>query len=304
MSSGTSTTGNSSPAAGEANGDVPQVVGLIGDPVAHSLSPTFQQPAFDALGLHVRYELWPTPEGEIDERVERVRSGRALGANVTVPHKERVRARLDHLTPTAERAGAVNTLYRDDDGHLVGDNTDVIGFIAPLVARTFPLRGARVVVLGAGGAARGVIVGLLDSGVDAVLLVNRTLARAATLRDDLGDGRVQPLALEDLTAAATGAHLLVNATAVGWNADQSPAGPAVFAALATDALAYDLTYQDTAFLAAARAAGVATLDGLEMLVQQGAASFARWTGQAAPLDVMLAAAQAERARRAAASAGH
>ncbi len=304
MSSSTSMAGNSSQTADVIGGDEPQVVGLIGDPVAHSLSPTFQQPAFDALGLHVRYELWPTPEQEIDERIERVRSGRALGANVTVPHKERVRARLDHLTPTAQRAGAVNTLFRDSDGCLVGDNTDVIGFIAPLVARAFPLRGARVVVLGAGGAARGVIVGLLDTDVEAVLLVNRTVARAATLRDDLGDPRVQPLALDDLTSAAYGAHLLVNATAVGWNDDQSPADTAVFAALATDALAYDLTYQETAFLAAARAAGVATLDGLEMLVQQGAASFVRWTGQAAPLEVMLTAARAERARRATSVAGH
>jgi shikimate dehydrogenase len=271
-------------------------VGLIGDPVAHSLSPAFQQAAFDALGLDVRYELWPTPTAEVPARLDMLRSGAALGANVTVPHKETVFAALGHVSEVARRVSAVNTLVVRDR-QLYGDNTDVAGFTAPLLERGFALAGARAVVLGAGGAARGVVVALLDAGVEAIVIANRTSDRAEAIAATLGDERVRVAPLADSSTAAHGATLLVNATALGWATADAPCDSETFAALAPGALAYDLTYRETAFLRAAAAAGVATLDGLSMLVEQGARSFELWTGQTAPRELMWRAAVVARAAR-------
>src|SRR3712207_2188765 len=116
------------------NDDGWQRIGLIGDPVEQSLSPAFQQAAFDMLGLHIRYELWQTLTEQLPERLEEIRSGAALGAHVTVPHKEAVFCLVDEVSPVARRAGAVNTVSVSE-GRLVGDNTDVHGFIVPLVER-------------------------------------------------------------------------------------------------------------------------------------------------------------------------
>ncbi|MDQ3549328.1 MAG: shikimate dehydrogenase, partial [Chloroflexota bacterium] len=152
-------------------------IGLIGDPVEHSLSPSFQQPAFDALGLSIRYELWHTPLEKLPARLDDIRGGRALGANVTVPHKEAAFALMDAVSDVARRAGAVNTISLRD-GRLVGDNTDVHGFIVPLRERGFEFHASRAVILGAGGAARGVAIALLDAGIARLTIVNRTRQRA------------------------------------------------------------------------------------------------------------------------------
>jgi shikimate dehydrogenase len=268
-------------------------VGLIGDPVAHSLSPAFQQPAFDALGLDIRYELWPTPADAFPTRMAELRSGAALGANVTVPHKLLAFEAMDEVSDVARRAGAVNTIVVRDD-RLYGDNTDVYGFTVPLRERGFDFAASHAVILGAGGAARGVLVALLDAGIHAVTIANRTLARAEELAAALDDPHVDVASLDQATSACAGAALLVNATALGWGDGPSPIPPQAFEQLHPRALAYDLTYRDTPFLQTATKAGVATLDGLEMLVHQGARSFALWTGMAPPIDVMLRAAQEAR----------
>lgn len=270
-------------------------IGLIGDPVEHSLSPAFQQPALDALGIEVTYELWQTPAEDIPERIAQLRSGEIYGANVTVPHKEAFFQAVDDVSDTARRAGAVNTILTAD-GKLYGDNTDVHGFITPLVERAFPFATSAALILGAGGAARAVVVALLDSGIATLRIANRTLPRAEALAQAFDDHRIEVLTLDSAAEATSGVGLVVNATALGWH-DELPVPASFFERLDSSVLAYDLTYRDTPFLKAARDAGLATLDGLPMLVHQGARSFELWTGRPAPLDVMLRAAEAARAER-------
>lgn len=274
----------------------PTIIGMIGDPAAHSLSPAFQQPAFDALGLPIRYELWHTPAAAFPERLERIRSGAALGANVTVPHKETAFRSVDHVSETAQRVGAVNTIV-GRNGVLFGDNTDVHGFIVPLYERSVDLPRLHAVIVGAGGAARGVVVSLLSGGVHRVTIVNRTLHRAERIAEDLGDSRIEVAALASISEVIIGANLLVNATALGWDSDASPVSSDAMKRMADGGIAYDLTYRDTPFLAIARESGLETIDGLPMLVHQGARSFEIWTGQTAPIDLMWRSAVAARAAR-------
>ena len=271
-------------------------IGLIGDPVEHSLSPFFQQPALDSLGLDIRYELWPTPLAALPGRLDDLRAGRALGANVTVPHKEAVFAAMDDVSDLALRAGAVNTIV-PRNGRLFGDNTDIHGFVVPLREREVRFEELDAIVLGAGGAARGIVVALLNAGVRRIHVLNRTIARAEHLAAALGDDRVRSATSDQAQALASDAGLIVNATSIGWQGHDLPLDPAAFGVMPPAAIAYDLTYRETPYLRAARAAGLATIDGLPMLVHQGARSFELWTGQPAPIDIMWSAALAARAAR-------
>lgn len=270
------------------------VVGLIGYPIAHSLSPAFQQAAFDALGIPARYELWPTPPEAVEERFRALRAPEVLGANVTAPHKQAAFARVDQVAARARRAGAVNTVV-NREGVLHGDNTDVPGFLAPLRERGVPLTDLVVVVLGAGGAARGVLVALEDAGCRQITVANRTPERARELAAAFG---VATAPLDDtLGAVLRHADLLVNATSVGWDGTTLPLDAALLGELPASAIVYDLTYHDTPLLRAARRHGLATVDGLAMLVHQGAEAFRLWTGREPPLDVMWRAALAARQER-------
>lgn len=273
----------------------PQRIILIGDPVEHSLSPAFQQPAFDALGLTVRYELSHTPARELSDRLQSMRAGQIVGANVTVPHKEAAFALMNRVSLVAQRAGAVNTIVREGV-ELFGDNTDVYGFRTSLELIAFEFTVSHAVILGAGGAARGVAVALLEAGIERLTILNRTRSRADGISAALNDPRVAVGSVDDAHHACAGAQLLVNATSLGWH-DDLPVDRDVFAIVAANAIAYDLTYRETPFLAAANAAGLATLDGLPMLVHQGARSFELWTGQQAPFELMWQAAVAARAER-------
>ena len=269
--------------------------GLIGFPVEHSLSPVFQQAAFDALGLDVRYELWPTPDEAVPERIVSLRAPRFIGANVTVPHKERAFALMESVSDIARRAGAVNTIVKRD-GKLHGENTDVPGFLAPLRQRGFDLSRMSVVVLGAGGAARGVVVALQSADCPRIVVANRTVERAERLASELG-GPLEFSGLDDsLVRHLEAADLLVNATALGWQGERLPLTETALRSLPSTSLVYDLTYRETPLLRAATRLGHSTLDGLEMLVAQGAESFRLWTVEEPPYDIMLAA-----ARKAAAS---
>lgn len=272
-----------------------QRVGLIGYPVAHSLSPAFQQAAFDALRLPVRYELWPTPPEALAARIAALRQPTFLGANITVPHKVAALSYVDVASARAQRAGAVNTIVRQEDGRLFGENTDVPGFLASLYEVGIEPADVRVAVLGAGGAARGVLVALAEAGCRSVVVANRTLARAQALTSELG-GQAVPLD-ERLADVLMSTDLLVNATSVGWDGASAPLDLTLLAALPTHATVYDLTYRDTLLLQAARSRGLRAIDGLGMLVHQGAASFRLWTGQEPPLAVMWAAAKAARDAR-------
>lgn len=272
-----------------------QRVGLIGFPVDHSLSPVFQQAAFDALALDVRYELWPTPPDDVHSRVEGMRSRDILGANVTVPHKQRVFELVDEVSELARRAGAVNTIVKRDS-KLRGENTDVAGFLAPLRRLNLPLATMRAAVLGAGGAARAVVVALLNAHCRHIVIANRTVSRAQALADAL-DESLEVCQVEDLPRCLGEAGMLVNATSIGWRSEQLPLDEAALKSLSPGSLVYDLTYRETALLRAAALLGHPVLDGLEMLVAQGAESFRFWTGQEPPIAVMLEAARSAQCSR-------
>ncbi len=252
-----------------------------------------QQPALDALGINAHYERWHTTADELPDRIASLRAGEMLGANITVPHKQAVMALIDEISPLAQSAGAVNTIV-NQQGRLIGDNTDVYGFATSLLETCPDAASRSAVLLGAGGAARAVVLALRDVGVEQITLVNRNMARAEQLRDDLGVS----LALSATAdRALPEAGILINATSLGWHAGEMPLAVSLLELLPDDALVADLTYRDTDLLDAARDRGLATLDGLGMLVHQGARAFERFTGQPAPLDVMWSAARAARAPR-------
>jgi shikimate dehydrogenase len=272
--------------------------GLIGDPVAHSISPAFQQAAFDALGIDVRYEPWRTTPAGLPERVAWLRSPGVIGANVTVPHKQAVMGLLDEVAPPARRAGAVNTVV-NRDGRLHGHNTDIEGFVTALrLEGGFDPRGSRVALVGAGGAARAVLLALLDAGADDILILNRSVGRAEALVAELGEGRATALALdtgrEAHTALLGDRSLIVNCTTIGMR--HSPAEldlPLCATAIPEGSFVCDIVANplETPLMRAATARGCRTLGGLAMLVRQGATSFELWTGEPAPIAVMFEAAR-------------
>ena len=284
-----------------------QQVGIFGYPLAHSISPAFQQAAFDHYALRVRYHAWPTPPDTLGVEVGKLRGERFLGANVTVPHKERVRAYLDDIDPWAESVGAVNTIVRKD-GKLIGYNTDGYGFIESLKeAGQFDPRGKRVLVLGAGGAARAAVFGLADEGVASLTIANRTLERAQSLTEAVRGllPEATAIAMDDaLEGAAATADLIVNSTSVGMSHGDAEGRTLLKARLIpSGALVYDVVYNpaETPLMLEARKAGARTLGGMPMLIYQGAAAFERWTGRGAPIEVMFRA--AEEALAALSSAG-
>ncbi len=287
----------------------PQLTGLIGQPVAHSISPLFQQAAFDALGIDARYERWETAAEALPVRVGALRAPGFLGANVTVPHKESVQPMLDEADETAYRAGAINTIV-NRDGRLLGYNTDVAGFRRALrEVGGFDAAGKRAVVLGSGGAARAVVLALEQEGAATVCVANRHADRAVRLVDDLrSDGGPTLVALEWQQAVSAdilrSANLLINCTSIGLaGTARVNASPIVGPVLDEHLFVCDLVANPllTPLLRQARDAGARGLGGLAMLVYQGADSFERWTGQAAPLAIMMRA--AESAMGAAAGAG-
>lgn len=273
-------------------------VGVIGDPVEHSISPAMQQPALDALGIPATYDRWHTTLAELPARIVSLREPDVLGANVTVPHKEHVIPLIDEVSALAARAGAVNTIS-NRNGRLFGDNTDVYGLARALQLHAGDLAGWHAVILGAGGAARAAVLSLESVGAGRISILNRTVERAERLRADLAPAPVDALASDAPAAldAIRSADLLINATALGWKRGEFPLSEERIALLPATALVVDITYRDTDLLEAARARRLRALDGLEMLVFQGARSLEIWTGKSAPVDLMLDAARVARAAR-------
>ena len=271
---------------------------LIGHPVAHSLSGAMQQAAFDSLGIDATYEAWDRAPIELAEAVAELRTDAFLGANVTIPHKERVVPMVDRLTEEAHATGAVNTITREGK-RLIGHNTDVPGFkvaLDRLVGKQKMPRQA--VVLGAGGGARAVVYGLITDGFQRIIVFNRHLHRAESMVKHFSKSaahmelRAMPWHDSIIESELAKARVLVNATSIGLTSDDSPI-PAE--GLHADLLVLDLIYARTKLLRDAEAAGCNVADGELMLLHQGAAAFTLWTGQPAPLDLMqerLAAARA------------
>jgi shikimate dehydrogenase len=275
-----------------------QLVGLIGWPVEHSLSPIMHNAAFEAMGLPWCYIPLPVPPGQVERAVRGLAALGFRGANVTVPHKESVVPLLDLVTPDAQTLGAVNTLLtsRHPDGTttLSGFNTDSKGFVGALRQGGFePEEGGGAVVVGAGGAARAVVFGLLWSGCNDIVILNRTPQRAEALVSLFsrqgGDGarlRARPLSQATLVESARAADLLVHATTVGmWPCVEGsvwPEGVPVPSHLTVMDLVYNPL--ETRLLCQADTSGARVIDGLGMLVRQGALAFDLWTNQGLDID--------------------
>jgi shikimate dehydrogenase len=264
-----------------------RLLALLGDPVAHSLSPAIQNAGIASLGLDGVYVALRCGAAEIAGLMRGIaRAGG--GGNVTLPHKETAARNLDVASPAVRRTGACNTFWWDDE-RMHGDNTDVQGVRGAVEALCGPVRDGRVLLLGAGGVARATAAALLAEGVGEVLVLNRTVERARALAGRMGDPRVR--VLPD-TAAAVGGHfdLVVNATRLGLRSGD--ALPVDLGGLGVARAVLDLVYTpsgDTGLVGAARARGIPAADGGEMLLRQGAASFARWWGVPAPLEAMRTA---------------
>ncbi|MEH3145378.1 MAG: shikimate dehydrogenase [Methylobacterium frigidaeris] len=258
---------------------------VVGHPIAHSRSPLIHGHWLAAHGLAGSYERIDVPPDSFAGFLRGFAEAGFVGGNVTIPHKEAAFRLADSLTPRARRIGAVNTLSLDAEGVLHGDNTDAPGFIAHLdaslgegwPAATGTAGGRAALVVGAGGAARAIVVGLLDRGLSRILVANRTAERAGALCA-LDPERVAALAWEDLPDRLPETGLLVNTTSLGMGS-----GPALvldLSPLPADAAVADAVYVplETPLLAAARARGLAAVDGLGMLLHQAVPGFARWFG--------------------------
>ena len=272
-------------------------LGIIGYPIGHSMSPVFQQAALDACGVDARYVAYQIPPEEVGEFVNGLRQPGILGINVTVPHKLAVMPFLDEIDDWATEAGAVNTIV-NRQGRLTGHNTDGYGFLRALrEGADFEPTGRRTLILGAGGAARGVVLALAREGVGDLTIANRTPERAEDLAQ-LAHGRnisarAILLAGTELADAAAHAELIVNCTTIGMThgpgEDDTPlSGDCI----PPTALVNDLVYNplETRLLREAAQSGAKTLGGIQMLVYQGAASFEMWLERPAPVPVMLEAA--------------
>lgn len=260
---------------------------VFGHPVAHSLSPRIHAAFARQTGVEMEYAAIDAAPNEFDSALAAFASVGGRGANITLPHKEHALALCSGLTGRAKRAGAVNTLSRHGD-RWDGDNTDGIGLVHDLTERRrLDLRGRRVLMLGAGGAARGVAPALLDAGIAELWLVNRTPEKADSLSDALGEpGRVHTRYWSDLPQLGA-FDMVVNATSAGRGAGGLTLP---FSLATTRSLAVDLSYGEAAipFLAWAGAAGCEhRFDGLGMLVEQAAESFAIWHGKRPDTDAVF-----------------
>ena len=283
---------------------MPATLGIIGYPIGHSISPIFQQAALDHCGIDATYQAYEVAPDQVGRFVGELRRPGTLGINVTVPHKEAVVPHLDEVDDWAAAAGAVNTIV-NRDGRLTGHNTDGLGFLRALQDEGgFVPEGSRVLVLGAGGAARGVVLALSRAKVATLTIANRTLERGQRLaelaRSADTNGLAIPLDGKDLTEAAAAADLIVNCTTVGMSHGPDEAGsPLPASSILPTVLVNDLVYNplETPLLKAANQVGAQCLGGIHMLVYQGAASFEMWTGRDAPVAVMLEAAMKAMAGR-------
>lgn len=262
------------------------IAGVCGAPIQHSMSPVIHNAWIAAAGLDAAYVPFaPAPE-RFATFVEGLRGGAVRGLNVTIPFKEQALALADTASDLARMAGAANLLIFEANGTIRADNTDGPGLLGALVAQApgFKVSAAPVVILGAGGAARGAVAALLLAGVPQVRIVNRTLARAQDLVATFGD---RTLAADEaaLPALLRDAGLVINATSLGLGGGEGPAAPLDLTP--ADAVVMDMVYKPlhTEFLRRAQALNRRTVDGLEMLLRQAAPSFEAFYGQAPPAGV-------------------
>ncbi len=270
-----------------------QVVGVIGWPVQHSLSPPMHNAAFRALGLNWVYVAFAVPPDNVGTAIAGMRALGLRGLNVTIPHKAAVVSHLDEISATSRQLGVVNTIV-NSDGHLRGDSTDGAGFIRALAEAGEGITDNRVVLIGAGGSARAVALAAAQEQPEELVIVNRTPQRAVELAELVraagGLEAVRSIALDspEVATAVSSADVIIDSTPVGMypHTDVAPVISPQW--LRPCQLVCDLTYnpRETVLLQAAREAGARVLDGTGMLVHQGAIAFEQWTGEEAPVEVM------------------
>ncbi len=280
-----------------------KVCGLIGDPVEHSLSPCFQNAAFQNRGLDFVYVVFKVEKGGLEAAIAGMRSLGIFGLNVTMPHKIDVIQYLDELDETAKSIGSVNTIL-NKKGKLVGFTTDGKGALGALKYSGVDPSEKKVMVLGAGGASRSVSFALAKE-VKELVILNRTLGKAEELVKELrttqavsSSVKAGELNHRNAQQELRDADILINATSIGMRPREglTPVDPSL---LRSDLAVFDLVYDplETRLLAEAKKKGATTIDGLTMLVFQGAVSFETWTGVKAPVEVMMEAAAEEISQR-------
>ncbi|HVO42127.1 MAG TPA: shikimate dehydrogenase [Aggregatilineales bacterium] len=271
-----------------------QLVGILGWPVAHSLSPTMHNAAFAYAGLNWRYVPLPVQPGHnLDAALKGLVALGFRGANITVPYKVDAIPLLDSITEAVTIVGAVNTIRIDHNtGKIEGMNTDMTGFLADLAQNRVSMgKNTRALILGAGGAARAIAAGLVRSGAH-VTIVNRTVTKAEAIvgfiRSSWANPDINAVSMEDLSMVAWDANLIVNATPVGMWPDTETSPWPERVPFPPGAVVYDSIYRPlkTKLMRQAEAAGLRAVGGLGMLVYQGASAYEVWTGKKAPVDVM------------------
>ena len=279
-----------------------KILGVIGAPIAHSLSPIIQNVALHEAGLDYVYTAFPVHRVALASAVCGLRDAGVVGFNVTIPFKTEIMPLLDVLSEDAQRIRAVNTVVIASDGTMTGHNTDVTGFMAGFAARGIGLAGKRTVLIGAGGAARAALWGLLRSGVSSVCIGVRNLAKGKALCTDFAaDGTLAMYCFDDphFRDVLCMADIVVQTTPIGMSPQTDAMPPVDPAAISPSAAVYDLIYTpaETAFLRAAAAHGCTTINGETMLVMQGAEAFSLWTGVRPNTDLMQRVLREELARR-------
>ncbi|MBY0204253.1 shikimate dehydrogenase [Paenibacillus intestini] len=272
------------------NSSLPVLLGVMGDPIAHSKSPAMHNAALQAAGVHGMYMPLHVQPDQLEAAIRGIVALGYRGVNVTIPHKEQVMQYLDVIDDSARLIGAVNTIV-NENGKLTGYNTDGIGYVRSLKEEAVPqLEGKRIAVLGAGGAARGVIYALALEKPEQISILNRTADRALTLATDLrshGLGNISGNGMQDARAVLATADIVINTTAAGMHphVDDVPVDPAW---IREGAAVSDLIYNplETRLLRESRLRGCTVHGGLGMFVYQGAVAFEHWLGIPAPVDTM------------------
>ncbi|MBE9045941.1 shikimate dehydrogenase [Pleurocapsales cyanobacterium LEGE 10410] len=271
-----------------------KLLGIIGDPVEHSLSPVMHNAAIAELGLDYIYVPFPVKQEDLPQAIAGFTATGLVGFNITIPHKQNIIPLLDEISDDAVNIGAVNTVWRTESGWK-GTNTDAVGFIAPL--KTMPRDWTQMtpVVLGNGGAARAVVAGLTNLGCQEIHVVGRNRDKLAQFYQSwqhspkIAD-RLKIHNWDNLSSVVPAADLLINTTPIGMSpqVDASPVEEALMQKLKPKAIAYDLIYtpNPTQFLKLAQEQGAMAIDGLEMLLQQGVAALEIWLQRSVPVEVM------------------
>ena len=270
-----------------------RIAALIGYPLEHSISPVFQQAAFDYCHLDTLYKKWEVEPSGLERAIDLIRQPSCLGANVTIPYKEAVIPLLDGLEGLAPDIGAVNTIVKKGN-RLIGYNTDAGGFLRSLREKGgFDPKGKKVAMIGAGGVARAIGFMLVRSGIQSLAIFDIDLERTRKLALELKAKGITVLESDkgsEFESAVSSAELLVNCTPIGMKHSPSESqSPVAGELISPGSLVYDVVYNPikTTLLKEAERRGARVVGGLSMLVYQGAESFELWTGHKAPVDIMM-----------------